>query len=529
MQITHRTQDDGREYPAPGAAAAVCAPAAAATGPVEVELKLAVPESAREALQERLRSYGAARDLQMDSVYFDTRGRTLASQRAALRVRRVDSGAGAGWVQTLKTGSTSTALTRRGEWEVPVAGARLAPSKLAASPLRELLGKSAARLAPVFRTSFHRSLFEVRTGGALIELAFDQGHVLAGRRREAICELELEVRGGEPAAVYELALALMGRGREALALMPSVESKAARGYRLADREAPAPLFAGAEGFIAVLEPDMDCATAARRIVEHGVNLVLANLAGSAAGDDLEFVHQSRVALRRTRSALRLFEVARGAGDPVARNLRWMAQRYGQLRDWDVMVTQWLPALARAIELAEHDDWARLMQRAERQRAQRRRRLSEALSSPRFARAALCLLQWAQSAPAPGASLQALAPAALGRGHRRLLAAGRGLPDLPAPDMHRLRILAKRQRYALELLSPMVGRSAPARTLKQLSRLQQTLGEANDFQVLREVIPSLTSSGEILERTERWARRKLRNRRPEAAMLLQRLQRQGYKR
>jgi triphosphatase len=509
---------------------------AAGAVPVEIELKLLVPDSALPMLRQRLQAYGAGRTLQMQSVYFDTPARTLASQRAALRVRRIDEGSDphgvrTRWVQTLKTGNTDTAMTRRGEWEMPVAGPRLALAALADTPLPQLLGDPAPRLAAVFRTRFARELREVRLGSALIELALDQGHVMSGRRREPLCELELELREGGSAAVYELALALIGSGRDALPLLPCVHSKAARGYRLADRSPPSPSAAGAEEFAAVLRPGMDSQQAARRLVEHGVNRVLANVDGAAAGEDLEFVHQSRVALRRTRSALRLLGVARQPTDPVARDLRWMAERYGDLRDWDVLATHWLPELAGAIDMADHPDWARLMARAERRRRLSRRRLGAALSSARFARVAVRLLQWAH-VPAAGAAsprLEGLAPTALQRGHRRILDIGDDLEAMSAQRRHRLRILAKRQRYALELLSTLGGGRAPVRTLKLLSRLQQTLGELNDIQVALTLMPSLTSSREILDRTRRWARRRVRRSLPKAASLLKRLRSRGYRR
>lgn len=62
----------------------------------------------------------------------------------------------------------------------------------------------------------------------VIEAAIDQGFVVAGKRKEAICELELELREGAPEALLELAAELSA----SLALMPCDISKAERGYRL---------------------------------------------------------------------------------------------------------------------------------------------------------------------------------------------------------------------------------------------------------------------------------------------------------
>jgi CHAD domain-containing protein len=153
-----------------------------------------------------------------------------------------------------------------------------------------------------------------------------------------------------------------------------------------------------------------------------------------------------------------------------------------------------------------------------------RRLSAQLGSARFARSALRLLQWTQTAAPPGPELSALAPKALARGHRKLLANGRGLRDLSARDRHRVRILAKRQRYAIELLAPFAPVPEPARATRLLARLQQALGEANDAQVARSMLPSLTTSRRILDQVDRWARRGLRRTLPKASNLIKRLER-----
>nr|BFE93174.1 hypothetical protein GCM10020185_37100 [Pseudomonas brassicacearum subsp. brassicacearum] len=64
----------------------------------------------------------------------------------------------------------------------------------------------------------------------VIEAALDLGHVVVGKQKEEICELELELREGEPTALLELAAELAAT----LPLMPCDISKAERGYRLYD-------------------------------------------------------------------------------------------------------------------------------------------------------------------------------------------------------------------------------------------------------------------------------------------------------
>ena len=492
---------------------------------LEIELKLMVPEAARDALRRKLNAFGKQPPVKIASVYFDTPDRRLASQQAALRIRRIGEGSRAQWVQTLKTNDNPGAVSHRGEWETPVRGPRPRPTELADWPLRRLLGEGPARLVPIFRTQFERIERTVQYHGARIEVALDEGRITAGRRSEPICELELELRQGPLAAVFDLALDLSGRGREALALLPGVESKAARGYRLADRIGEQPAHADAEGFSALVQPDRTHEEVARRIVRHGVNRVLANVKGAALGEDLEYVHQARVALRRTRSALRVLEVARAPGDPIARDLRWMADCFGAVRDWDVLLTQTLPLLRKATADGQEAEWTKLMERAQVRRQRQRQRLRATLASARFARAALRLLRWSEEPPAPTtADLTQRARRAIERGHERLIKAAPDLAKLSPQGRHRLRILAKRQRYALELLAPLLSGGAPARTLKLLSRLQQLLGEINDVYVAVSMLPSLTRSRELVRRAERWSDKVVRRNLPRAQERLERLTR-----
>jgi inorganic triphosphatase YgiF len=495
--------------------------------PLEIELKLLVPEVARQAIRRKLNAHGRQPPVKITSVYFDTLDRLLASQQAALRIRRIGEGSGARWVQTFKTNDSPGALSQRGEWETPVRGARPDLTAAPEAPLQRLLGGGPWRLAPVFRTQFERIERTVQYGGARIEVALDEGRITAGRRSEPICELELELRQGPLRAVFDLALDLIGSGRGALALLPAGESKAVRGYRLADRAKEHPAHAEAEGFSALVQPDRTHQEVARRIVRHGVHQVLANAKGAALGEDLEYVHQARVALRRTRSALRVLEVARMADDPIARDLRWMADCFGAVRDWDVLLTQMLPLLRKATADGQQAQWARLMERVQLRRQRQRQRLRATLASARFAQAALQLLRWAEEpAASTTTDLMDRARRAIERGHERLTTARPDLAKLSPQGRHRLRILAKRQRYALELLAPVLPRGAPERTLKLLSRLQQLLGEINDVYVAVSMLPSLTRSRELVQRAERWSDKVVRRNLPKAQVRLERLTRRG---
>src|SRR5690606_35359229 len=98
----------------------------------------------------------------------------------------------------------------------------------------ELADLDKKTIKPLFSTDFTREYAEIAWGRGkakvVIEAALDLGHVVAGKQKEAICELELELREGDPAALLELAAELAA----SLPLMPCDISKAERGYRLLD-------------------------------------------------------------------------------------------------------------------------------------------------------------------------------------------------------------------------------------------------------------------------------------------------------
>lgn len=164
--------------------------------------------------------------------YFDTDERALSEARVALRIRRD----GEQFIQTLKSRGQSVAgLSERNEWEWPLKKAKLDLKRLTddcwPASLAELDKKS---LQPIFSTDFVREKAEIAWGRGkaktVVEAALDLGKVIAGEGEEEICELELELREGEPAALLELACELAAD----LALIPCDISKAERGYRLFD-------------------------------------------------------------------------------------------------------------------------------------------------------------------------------------------------------------------------------------------------------------------------------------------------------
>ncbi len=473
----------------------------------ETELKLHLPATAVDALAQRKPLDSAvARRQRLDAIYLDTADRLLQRNAMALRLRR----SGRRWVQTLKSaGKAIGGLSVRGEWETP---ARMRDGRphidlaaLADTPLPALLGGRGIRaLVPVFRTRFTRDARTLTRGSSLIEVAIDRGRIEAlaarPRRYEELSEIEFELKQGRAEDLFALALRLVGRGRNALPLVPLPLSKAERGYLLADDGKLAPQKAAARGFVAGLTADQSAGTALRTIMAHGLSVLLANTEAMQRSPDDEYIHQARVALRRMRSALRLLD--RKHDDfpqALTDDLRWVGTVLGAARDADVLAHSTLPALVAATPTAQRAALSTLVTRADMRREATHATVLAALRKPRYAQLTLRLQAWTLSAPPDGRTLRQLAAKALDKAHWRLFDEARFFAALPSERRHHVRILAKRLRYALDVFSVALQKTPTEHYTNALSELQDVLGELNDLAVARTSLASLSGS-DALERS-----------------------------
>lgn len=204
----------------------------------ETEIKLRASRETLAALRDhpllKKRNKSGWQRHELFNQYYDTPERDLARAKVALRLRRD----GDQHIQTLKSRGQSVAgLSERNEWDWHLDKPKLDTKKLTddcwPAPLAELDKKT---LKPIFTTDFVREKAEIAWGRGkakvVIEAALDLGKVVAGKQSEDICELELELRQGDPEALLELAAELAAD----LALMPCDISKAERGYRLYDAD-----------------------------------------------------------------------------------------------------------------------------------------------------------------------------------------------------------------------------------------------------------------------------------------------------
>ena len=424
------------------------------------------------------------------ATYYDTPDEALARARIALRVRA----SGAQHIQTLKLGGGFS----RQEHEAPVVGPAL---DLAMPALKAALKPAdRRRLEPRFTVEVRRRQRLLVHEGAEIELALDEGEVIAGDRRRPICEVELELKSGDPTALFDLARRLS----RTAPLYLSFEGKAARGQALRDGREGQPR----KSDKAALKPGLSTAGAFQVIARDALSQVAANalLLREAGGE--RALHQLRVALRRLRSAISTFKpvVDDAQAEGLKAELRWLSGACDEARDLDVFANDNARIEARA---GQGDGLGPAVEAA---RSAAHAKASAAVGSKRFRDLVLDATAWVETGPwlkAGGKAAKRRArPArrfaedALDRRWRRLARSGRALAELDDVQRHRLRIAAKKLRYALEGFGPLFATKAVDRFIDRLKDLQDELGALNDAAVAGRLVERLHPEGDELAAARR---------------------------
>lgn len=216
----------------------------------------------------------------------------------------------------------------------------------------------------------------------------------------------------------------------------------------------------------------------------------ANVMPKPTDDDVEFVHQARVALRRLRAGLRIYRKACVLPEELLEGLRVLAAALGPARDWDVLCSETLAGIGERYD--EPAAWRSWMDTLLERRAAVRATMRETLVAGRPGEWLLAFQQWLMQrgwrAATPQARLRQMAPQrdaarrTLRKGHRGIVARAREFERLSAAERHALRIAFKRQRYAVEFFRDLFGSERQARYLQLARDIQDSLGRANDAHI-----------------------------------------------
>ncbi|TWB98327.1 inorganic triphosphatase YgiF [Bradyrhizobium macuxiense] len=444
----------------------------------ETELKFRVPARKLKALEKpRIGGAKSGEPSTSDlvSTYFDTAKHKLKRHGLTLRVRYD----GHDYVQTIKSGAGPQ--FERGEWETELENDAFDLDKAEGSPLEGLAsGGLRRKLKPVFETSVRRITVPLRTRQSEIELAIDRGNTTAGHRSHPIQEIELELKSGRVLDLFRVARALERRSDAELDL----RSKAERGYELTGNDQHS--IVSAESV--ALDSGVTAGEAFRVIARSTFRHFSSN-ADAVREGETEGVHQMRVGLRRLRAAISLFSgiLATASTEDVKAQLKWLTNALAPARELDVFVKE-------DIEPASHDVLLRRGGRAIRQEFSGRRdrafaRARQAIDSQHYRSMLIDTMQWIEAkqtiaADDEGGPIGEFSAALLDRRLKKLRKDGRHVDELSPRQRHKVRIKAKKIRYAIDFFESLFPGKQERKQLKRLSkhlkRIQDALGSLNDF-------------------------------------------------
>src|ERR1700694_133999 len=396
-----------------------------------------------------------AETVRMETVYFDTADLRLARWGVSLRHR-----AGEGWTLKLAPpkpdAGRPAGMIERDELTFQ-GGAKKAP-EAAIGVVRAYVRK--AELVPVARLSTIRKRVRLvdAAGARVAEVVDDEVSVRDGRRVAArFREIEVEVTGGDGAEGVIAPIVSRLRGAGAGAPDPTPKYIRALGPRATEPPEVAPQ---------PLPPEAAAKDVIRAVLAESVAALLHHDPLVRTGRDPEAVHQARVATRKLRSNLRTFGPLLDAEwtEPLRSELGWLARCLGAVREREVLLER-LRERAKSLPVSDQKSAASLLKILELEIDTLRKKLLSELDSLRYIDLLERLVDIGRApATLPEADEPAskvLPPLAAGP-WRRLRSAVRQLPDPPTdPELHRIRILAKRARYAAEAVAPVVGRAAAA--------------------------------------------------------------------
>ncbi len=191
---------------------------------VEFELKFSAEPAQQKAIEQQyLPAYQLFR---MQTTYYDTPSASLSERHITLRCRMENDEA----VCTVKTPLSGYG---RGEWDCRCDDiSKAVPMLVQAGASEELLTLTAEGLVPVCGARFVRHAGTVEFAGAVLEIALDQGVLMGAGKELPLCEVEVELKSGEPEAAIAFGMEL----KRYFALEPQGKSKFRRALELAQGE-----------------------------------------------------------------------------------------------------------------------------------------------------------------------------------------------------------------------------------------------------------------------------------------------------
>ena len=284
----------------------------------------------------------------LKATYFDTPSNALREKGIILRIRK--SGNDVPVLGMKAPGAAGGGPFQR--MEVEVNSPSLKPNlalfdKSTEKFVTRIIGGQP--LAAKFKMEFRRQSGLVFSGGSVVEIAVDQGHISSGKRSVPLAEVELELVSGNTSDLLELGIRLA----KDFSLRLDFVSKAEKGFRALLEEKPLPVKAAAikSKSLATLDDAVSV------IISNTLAQFTANWACLRETDEPESIHQMRIALRRMRCAMSIFKRPlpnAGFGD-LRDDAGLLASAFGPVRNADAIRISVLQGPLASADCPENSD------------------------------------------------------------------------------------------------------------------------------------------------------------------------------
>lgn len=257
-------------------------------------------------------------------------------------------------------------------------------------------------------------------------------------------------------------------------------------------------------FNMMLDPEARADATAKKLMLSLLDTLEANIEGTKANLDSEFLHDLRVATRRTRSAM---SQIKGVFEPQAlapfkKGFAWLGKITGPCRDLDVYLLQF-PDFRESLPEAIQADLGPFHDFLVKHQAEARQSLLKKLNSPHFRKLTKSWRAWLNqpvpkipTAPNAPRSIAELSDQRIHKLYTKVIQGGEAIAaDSPAECLHDLRKECKKLRYLMEFFQSLYPKPEIRRLIKEVKMLLDNLGQFQDLQVQAE---SLETFGELMQ-------------------------------